>query len=71
MDKDSYRKKQKKPDSEPLLLTIKDVGALMQISESKIYTMLEDRCPGGIPIMRFGRCVRVSPTQLRCWLEQQ
>jgi excisionase family DNA binding protein len=71
MDKDSHRKKQKKPDSEPLLLTIKDVGALLQISESKIYTMLEDRCPGGIPIMRFGRCVRVSPTQLRRWLEQQ
>ena len=53
--KDNNMKEQKKPAMEPLLLTIPEVARLIRLSESKVYTMLGDRCPGGIPIKRFGR----------------
>jgi excisionase family DNA binding protein len=54
-----------------LLLTVPEVARLLRLSEAKIYTMLEDRCPGGIPIKRFGRSLRISLQELRRWLEQQ
>jgi excisionase family DNA binding protein len=63
-------REQKKSTIEPLLLTIREVSHLMRLSESKIYTMLADRSPGGIPVKRFGRSVRVSPPELRRWIEQ-
>ena len=64
-------KEQKKPTIEPLLLTIPEVARLLRLSEAKVYTMLEDRHPGGIPIKQFGRSVRVSLIDLRRWIEQQ
>jgi excisionase family DNA binding protein len=63
-------KEQKRAAIEPLLLTIPEVARLLRLSESKVYTMLADRCPDGIPIKRFGRSVRVSPSDLRRWIEQ-
>ena len=54
-----------------LLLTVPEVARLLRLSPAKIYTMLEDRCPGGIPIKRFGKSVRVSLSDLRHWLDQQ
>jgi excisionase family DNA binding protein len=56
---------------QPLLLTIPETARLLRLSEAKVYTMLEDRHPGGIPIKRFGRSVRVSLIDLRRWIEQQ
>jgi len=63
-------KEQKRPAIEPLLLTIPEVARLLRLSESKVYTMLADLCPDGIPVKRFGRAVRVSPSDLRRWIEQ-
>lgn len=56
---------------QPLLLTIRETARLLRLSESKVYTLLEDRHPGGIPIKRFGRSLRISLNDLRRWLEQQ
>lgn len=64
-------KEQKKPTIEPLLLTIPEVARLLRLSEAKVYTLLADRCPGGIPVKRFGRAVRVSLSDLRRWIEQR
>jgi excisionase family DNA binding protein len=73
-------KKEEKPGSgesprqaviQPLLLTVPETARLLRLSEAKIYTMLEDRHPGGIPIKRFGRALRISLSELRRWLEQQ
>jgi excisionase family DNA binding protein len=73
-------KKEEKPESgessrqavvQPLVLTIRETARLLRLSESKIYTMLEGRCPGGIPIKRFGRSLRVSLNDLRRWLDEQ
>lgn len=60
----------RQPVAQPLLLTIPEVARLLRLSESKVYTMLADRCPGGIPIKRFGRSVRVYSSDLRHWIEQ-
>ena len=72
MDDNMFRrqKNQKKPSSEGLLLTVPEAAQLLKLSTSKVYTMLEDRCPGGIPVKRFGRSVRISPSDLRRWVEQ-
>jgi excisionase family DNA binding protein len=64
-------KEQKKPAIEPLLLTIPEVARLLHLSESTVYTLLADRCANGIPIKRFGRALRVSPADLRRWIEQR
>jgi len=71
-------KKEEKPGEsarqaplQQLLLTVPEVARALRLSPAKIYTMLEDRCPGGIPIKRFGKSVRVSPSDLRRWLDQQ
>ncbi len=56
---------------QPLLLTVRETARLLRLSEAKLYTMLEDRKPGGIPIKRFGRALRISLYDLRHWLEQQ
>lgn len=70
-------KKEEKPESarqavvQPLVLTVRETASLLKLSESKVYTMLENRRPGGIPIKRFGKSLRISYSDLRRWLEQQ
>ena len=71
-------KREEKPGESPrqmpmqqLLLTVPEVARLLRLSEAKIYTLLENRRPGGIPIKRFGRSLRISLSELRRWLEQQ
>lgn len=68
MEKDSRRKNQKKPGVEPILLTIGEVSRLLRLSSSTVYTLLGDRYPGGIPVKRIGRSVRVSLDDLRWWV---
>jgi len=71
-EKDNSMKDQKKPgvDQFQLLLTVGEAARLLRLSESKVYTLLGDRCPGGIPVKRFGRAVRISLSDLRRWVEQ-
>lgn len=54
-----------------ILITVPEVARLLRLSPAKIYTMLEDRCPGGIPIKRFGKSLRISLSELRHWVDQQ
>jgi excisionase family DNA binding protein len=56
--------------TQQLLLTVPETARLLRLSSSKVYTLLEDRRPGGIPIKRFGRAVRISLSDLRRWVEQ-
>ncbi len=57
--------------AQQLLLTVPEAARLLRLSPSKTYTLLADRCPGGIPIVRFGRSVRIRYSDLRHWVEQQ
>ena len=56
-------------DNEPLqpLLTIADVCKLFQISRPTIYVLIDQ----GLPIMKFGKAVRFSPTSLERWLARR
>lgn len=58
------------PVIEPLVLTIQEVADALALSRAKVYRMLDDRCPGGIPVTRFQRSVRVRVADLRRWVEQ-
>lgn len=54
---------------EPLkpLLTIAEVCKLLHISRPMIYTLIDQ----GLPVMKFGKAVRFSPTSLQRWLARR
>ena len=70
-DKPGSEESSRQATVQPLVLTIKETAHVLKLSEAKVYTMLEHRHPGGIPIKRFGKSVRISLTDLRRWLEAQ
>lgn len=53
---------------QPLLLTVSQVGKLLGLSRTTVYKLIDTE---GLPVVRFGRAVRVRPTALQCWLEQR
>jgi excisionase family DNA binding protein len=53
---------------QPLLLTIPQVMRCMGLGRNKIYDLIQKE---GLPVLRFGRSVRVSYTTLQQWLEQR
>lgn len=53
---------------EPLLLTIPQVMTVLRLGRTKIYHLIDKE---GLPILRFGRAVRVSYVSLQEWLKQR
>ena len=53
---------------QPLLLTIPQVMALLSLGRSKVYELIDKE---DLPVVRFGRAIRVSRTALQQWLEQR
>ena len=51
----------------PQLLTIEEVSHLLQISTSKLYLITQR---GELPIVRFGRVIRVRPVDLQAFIEK-
>ena len=54
--------------SQPLLLNIPQVCKLLGLSRTKIHILIKSE---GLPVVRFGRAVRVSPTSLEQWLARR
>lgn len=54
--------------SSPLLLNISQVMKLLSLSRSKVDKLINRE---GLPVIRFGRAIRISPTSLQQWLEQR
>ncbi|HEY4037053.1 MAG TPA: helix-turn-helix domain-containing protein [Ktedonobacteraceae bacterium] len=54
---------------EPLqpLLTIPAVAKMLCVSRPTVYTLIDTE---GLPIIKFGRSVRISPVSLQKWLIQ-
>ena len=52
----------------PLLLSIPDVAASLGLGRSKVYELIAKE---GLPVIRFGRSVRVSALSLQKWVEQR
>jgi excisionase family DNA binding protein len=53
---------------QPLLLTITQVAKSMNLGRTKVYELIAAE---GLPTVRFGRAVRVSPTSLQQWLQRR
>jgi excisionase family DNA binding protein len=54
--------------AQPLLLSIPDVATSLGLGRSKVYELIAQE---GLPIIRFGRSVRVSAASLQKWVEQR
>lgn len=64
----SIEVKQQSSEVPPLLLTIPQVMACMNLKRNKIYDLINNE---GLPVQRFGRAVRVYLPALNAWLEQR
>ena len=64
----SHLRKEKGETFQPLLLNIPQVMKLLGLNRSKVYKLIRLE---GLPVVRFGRSVRVSPTSLQQWLVER
>ena len=53
---------------QPLLLNINQVAKLLGLSRTTVYKLIDVE---GLPVVRFGRAVRVSSTSLQQWLDRR
>jgi excisionase family DNA binding protein len=53
---------------QPLLLSIPEVAKSLRLSRTKVYELI---AVDGLPVVRFGRAVRVSHVSLQQWLERR
>ncbi len=53
---------------QPLLLKVPQVAKILGLSRTKVYELIATE---GLPVVRFGRAVRVSLKSLQQWLDQR
>ena len=53
---------------QPLLLSIPEVAESLRLSRAKVYRLIYYE---GLPVVHFGRAVRVSVLALQEWIEQR
>ena len=53
---------------QPLLLNVPQVAQLLGLSRTKVYELIATE---GLPVLKFGRAVRVSFKSLQQWLDQR
>lgn len=53
---------------EPLLLTIPQVMKTLRLGRTMIYQLIDKE---GLPVLHFGRAVRVSYASLQEWIKQR
>ena len=53
---------------QPLLLNVPQVSELLGLSRTTVYKLIDTE---GLPVVCFGRAVRVRPMALQSWLEQR
>ena len=58
----------KNAPTQPLLLTIPQVAAMLGLGRTKVYELIDQE---GLPVIRFGRAVRVSSLSLQQWIAQR
>lgn len=51
-----------------MLLNISQVAKTLGLSRTKVYALIATE---GLPVVRFGRAVRVSPASLERWLQKR
>jgi excisionase family DNA binding protein len=60
--------KQQNTETQLLLLNIPQVAARLGLGRTKVYELIATE---GLPVVRFGRAVRVSAISLQRWIEQR
>ena len=58
----------KKMSVPALLLSIPEVAKMLGLGRTKVYQLIATE---GLPVVRFGRAVRVSSASLQRWIEQR
>ena len=53
---------------QPILLSIPEVAESLRLSRAKVYRLIYFE---GLPVVHFGRSVRVSVIALEQWLEER
>ena len=61
-------KEKKEVMLQPLLLSIPEAAAALRLSRAKVYQLIDVE---GLPVVRFGRAVRVPHASLQQWVEQR
>jgi len=54
--------------TQPLLLSIPDVATSLGLGRTKVYELIAQE---DLPVIRFGRAVRVSAASLQKWVEER
>lgn len=52
----------------PLLLTIPQVMKMLRLGRTMIYQLIDKE---GLPVLHFGRAVRISYASLQEWIKQR
>jgi len=60
--------KQETMSGQPLLLNVSQVSAKLGLGRTKVYELIKQE---GLPVVRFGRAVRVSAVSLQQWIERR
>ena len=63
-----YVRKENGEALQPLLLNVPQVATLLSLSRTKVYELIATE---GLPVLKFGRAVRVSLKSLQQWLDQR
>ena len=56
------------PEESPLLLTVRDVEAALQLGRTATYELIRS---GRLPVVRLGRAVRIPRTALVRWIDER
>ncbi|TMC21442.1 MAG: helix-turn-helix domain-containing protein [Chloroflexi bacterium] len=51
-----------------LLWTIPQVAQALSLGRTKVYELIYKE---GLPVQKFGRATRISPVELRRWLQER
>jgi excisionase family DNA binding protein len=60
--------KQNELTLQPLLLTVPQVAKKLGLSRTMVYILINRE---GLPVVRFGRAVRISAPSLQKWVEER
>ena len=60
--------KQNELTLQPMLLTVPQVAKKLGLSRTMVYVLINRE---GLPVVRFGRAVRISEPSLQKWVEER
>lgn len=55
-------------DTQPIYLTVDEVAKRLRMGRTKVYELIAYE---GLPVVRFGRAVRINPARLQEWCVQR